>query len=219
MRPVSEPGASRPLDAPYPFLAETSSATDVRADMARSTRDKVAEIVELRRSVLTAWADQLAACGAAVARSGRGGGTVFTFGNGGSSTDANALASCFLLPVRGTPMAARALTTDAALLTALANDVGIEVVFARQVAAFAKAGDVAVGLSTSGGSANVLRGLEEAGRRNLVTVGFAGYEGGAMADAGLDFCFVVPSASVHRIQEAQTTLYHVLWEAAQARLG
>ncbi|BCB77727.1 SIS domain-containing protein [Phytohabitans flavus] len=102
------------------------------------------------------------------------------------------------------------------MLTALSNDVGYDVVFARQLAAFARAGDIAVGLSTSGGSTNVLRAFEEASRRGVLTVGLAGGGGGRMAESdAVDFLFAVPSASVHRVQEGQTTLYHVLWELTQ----
>ena len=98
-------------------------------------------------------------------------------------------------------------------MTALANDVAFDVVFARQLAALARPGDVAVGLSTSGNSANLIRGFDVAAREGLLTVGFAGYQGGQMAEMDvLDYLFVVPSASVHRIQEAQTTLYQALWE-------
>jgi D-sedoheptulose 7-phosphate isomerase len=108
------------------------------------------------------------------------------------------------------------LTDDIATVTALSNDVGFDVVFARQLGAFARAGDIALGLSTSGGSPNVLRAFEEASRRGLTTVGLAGYSGGKMAEAEtIDFLFVIPSSSVHRIQEAQTTLYQVLWEVVQ----
>jgi len=115
------------------------------------------------------------------------------------------------------------LTDDVATLTALANDVGFEVVFARQIAAAARPGDVALGLSTSGGSANVLRGFSAARERGLLTVGLAGYSGGPMAEAAargeIEHLFVMPSASVHRIQEAQTTTYHVLWELVQQALA
>ncbi len=105
-------------------------------------------------------------------------------------------------------------------VTALANDVGFEVVFARQLGASARAGDIAMGFSTSGGSANVLRAFDEASRRGLTTVGLAGYHGGSMAEADtIDHLFVIPSASVHRIQEAQTTVYHVLWELVQSALS
>jgi D-sedoheptulose 7-phosphate isomerase len=100
----------------------------------------------------------------------------------------------------------------------LGNDVGFDVVFARKLAAMGRAGDIAVAVSTSGGSENVIRALEQARRLGLLTVGLAGYDGGRMAEAALDFLFAVPSSSVHRIQEAQTTLYHVLWTLVQAEL-
>jgi len=106
------------------------------------------------------------------------------------------------------------------VVTALSNDIGFEVVFARQIAAFGRQGDVALGLSTSGNSENLIRGFEEARRRGLLTVGLAGYEGGKMAETdAIEHLFVVPSSSVHRIQEAQTTVYHVLFELTHAALG
>ncbi len=93
-------------------------------------------------------------------------------------------------------------------------------VFARQIAAFGRPGDIAVGLSTSGNSANLIRAFDEAARLGMVTVGLAGYDGGRMAEADtIEHLFVVPSASVHRIQEAQTSIYHVLWELVQHELG
>jgi D-sedoheptulose 7-phosphate isomerase len=213
------------VESLYPFLYRdgdgTGDVTAVLAEVRRSTAEKAVEIVELRRRMAVEYGDRLAACAAALAASFRAGGRLFTFGNGGSSTDAQAVAQLFLDPGPGTgrPLPAVALTTDVAVVTALSNDVGFEVVFARQLAAFARPGDVAVGLSTSGGSANVLRGFAEASRMGLVTVGFAGYDGGRMAAADtIEHLFVVPSASVHRIQEAQTTTYHVLWELTQSAL-
>jgi D-sedoheptulose 7-phosphate isomerase len=150
----------------------------------------------------------------------QGGGKLLAFGNGGSSTDAQDVVTTFMHPGGGArPLPAISLTSDVAVVTALSNDVGFEVVFARQVAAWGRPGDVAMGLSTSGGSANVLRAFEEASRRGLLTVGLAGYDGGKMAEADtIDHLFVVPSSSVHRIQEAQTTVYHVLWELTQQAL-
>jgi len=209
----------------YPFLyaGGGNAVSDVLAEVSRSTADKAAEIVALRQRVAADYADRLDACAAALAGSFRAGGRMFTFGNGGSSSDAQAVAQLFLGPGPGSrPLPAVARTTDVAVVTALSNDVGFEVVFARQLAAFARPGDVAVGLSTSGGSANVLAAFAEARRLGLVTVGFAGYDGGRMAEAAaagaIDHLFVVPSASVHRIQEAQTTTYHVLWELTQSCL-
>ncbi|MEU0564405.1 SIS domain-containing protein [Nonomuraea sp. NPDC005983] len=191
----------------YPFLRR--DPLDVEA----STVDKARESLALRQRVLNEFGPSLTACAAAMDAAFRAGGRLFTFGNGGSSTDAQSVAGLFT--AGGLP--AISLTCDAALLTALGNDVGFDVVFARQLAALGSAGDVAMALSTSGGSANVLRGLEEARRRGMVTVGFAGSGGGRMAQEHLaDHLFVVPSSSVHRIQEAQTTLYHVLWELTSA---
>ena len=113
----------------------------------------------------------------------------------------------------------RLLEADLAVVTALANDVGFDVVFARQLGAFGRPGDIAVGMSTSGNSDNLVRAFEEASRRGLLTIGLAGYQGGKMAELDtIDYLFVVPSSSVHRIQEAQTTVYHVLWELTQAAL-
>ena len=111
------------------------------------------------------------------------------------------------------PLPAFGLANDTSVVTALCNDVGVEVVFARQLAAFGGRNDIAVGLSTSGNSANLVRAFDEASRRGMLTIGLAGYDGGTMAELdSIDYLFVVPSSSVHRIQEAQTTIYQVLWE-------
>jgi D-sedoheptulose 7-phosphate isomerase len=209
----------------YPFLhAAPVDPAALLADVARSTREKVAEIERLRADVLAAEAGALAACAAAMAARFDRGGRLLAFGNGGSSTDAMAVASMYVDPGPGwRALPALALPADVATLTALANDVGFDVVFARPLAAAARAGDIAFGLSTSGNSANVLRGLTAARERSLLTVATAGYAGGAMAEAAarreIDHMLVVPSASVHRIQEAQTTCYHVLWELVQRALG
>jgi D-sedoheptulose 7-phosphate isomerase len=200
----------------YPFLEPTppSDPAAVLADVTRSTREKVEEIALLRAAVVEADADRLAACATAMAARFAAGGRMYTFGNGGSATDADALAALFVEPGPGyRPLPAAALTDDVATLTALANDVGFDVVFSRQVATFGRTGDIAVGLSTSGSSANLGPAFAEARRRGLLTIGFAGGDGGAMATSrDIDHLFVVPSSSVHRIQETQTTLYHVLWE-------
>ena len=209
------------VESLYPFLYE--GATDVDAVLrhaTQSTVEKVGEIAALRQSVIDTLGPELERCATALAAALDGGGRLFTFGNGGSSTDADAVARLFLDPPHGRPLAAQSLTSDAAVVTALANDVGFEVVFARQLAAFGRPGDFAFGISTSGGSANVLAAFAEARRLGLHTIGVAGYDGGAMAEAGtVEHLFVVPSASVHRIQEAQTTVYHVLWTLTQEALG
>ncbi|MFA1541104.1 D-sedoheptulose-7-phosphate isomerase [Actinomadura monticuli] len=205
----------------YPFLYAGGTGLDtLLEDVRRSTIDKANEIVRLRETVLEEYAEDLAACAARMADAFRGGGRLFTFGNGGSSTDAQDVAALFLNP-GGTarPLPALALTNDAAVVTALSNDIGFEVVFARQLAAFGRPGDIALALSTSGNSDNLIAALREAARRGMTVVGLAGYTGGQMAETpGLHHLFVVPSSSVHRIQEAQTTIYHALWELTQREL-
>jgi D-sedoheptulose 7-phosphate isomerase len=208
-------------EALYPFLYDEPQGLEAVLEAVRkSTAEKADEIVAVRRLVAERYGEQLEVCARAMAERFAGGGRLLTFGNGGSSTDAAAVAGAFLSGAdKGRPLPALTLTADVAVLTALGNDVGFDVVFARQVAAIGRPGDMAMAVSTSGGSENVLRALDEARRRGLLTVGLAGYEGGRMAEAGLDFLFAIPSASVHRIQEAQTTLYHVLWSLVQAELA
>lgn len=209
----------------YPFLyGHTTNAAELLTDVSRSTREKVVEIGRLRETMLVSDGPSLAACASAMAERFDQGGRLYVFGNGGSSTDALAIATLYTTPgPSARPLPAVALPADVATLTALANDVGFEVVFARPIAAAGRPADIAMGLSTSGGSANVLRGLEAAHRSGLLSVGLAGYSGGAMAEAAergeLDHLFVMSSASVHRIQEAQTTVYQVLWELVQVALG
>lgn len=205
----------------YPFLyADESNLEAVLEEVRGSTVQKVAEIVDLRGEVAQQDSGRMIECAMVMARSFAKGRKLLAFGNGGSSTDAQDVACMFLHPSgRARPLPALCLTNDIAVVTALSNDVGFDVVFARQIAAFGQAGDIAVGLSTSGNSSNVIRAFDEASRRGLITVGLAGYDGGKMAEVDtIDYLFVVPSASVHRIQEAQTTTYHVLWELIQRAL-
>jgi D-sedoheptulose 7-phosphate isomerase len=218
-QPAAETGGR--ADMLYPFLRPGDGGIDgVVEEVTRSTAEKARETAALRREVLGELGPRLVACADDLAAAFGGGGRLFTFGNGGSSTDAQATAQLFLAPGpggRGLP--AVSLTGDAALLTALGNDVGFEVIFARQLAALGAPGDVAMAMSTSGGSVNVLRGLEAARRRGMLTVGFAGSGGGRMAEAGVvDHLFVIPSSSVHRVQEAQATVCHVLWDLVQRAL-
>jgi D-sedoheptulose 7-phosphate isomerase len=187
----------------------------------RSTVDKAREIIELRATVLERAGRSMLDCAGEMAERFAAGGRLLAFGNGGSSTDAQDLVSLFLSPGgQARPLPAFGLTNDIAVITALSNDVGFDVVFARQIAAFGRRGDIAVGLSTSGNSANLLRAFDEASRRGLFTIGIAGYDGGKMAELDtIDYLFVVPSPSVHRVQETQTTLYHALWELTLDALG
>jgi D-sedoheptulose 7-phosphate isomerase len=190
----------------YPFLAAGGGGrAAVRADLCASGVAKLRALADLREVTVAAARAALTHCARALGDALRGGAALWTFGNGGSQTDADWAADCFA--------SARSLANDPAVLSALANDVGFERVFARQVAAFARAGDIALGISTSGSSENVVAGLCEAKRRGLTTIGLAGGDGGRLAHSeDLDFLFVVPSDSVHRIQEVQGTFYHLLSE-------
>jgi D-sedoheptulose 7-phosphate isomerase len=214
-------GGHEAMEALYPFLyADSSDLSAVLEQVRASTVDKAREIGDLRHEVLIRDADRIADCAQQAAARFRAGGRLFAFGNGGSATDAQQLATLFLNPGGGVrPLPAFGLANDTSVVTALCNDIGVEVVFARQLGAFARPNDIAVGLSTSGNSANLLRAFDEASRRGMLTIGLAGYDGGKMAELDtIDYLFVAPSASVHRIQEAQTTVYQILWELTVAAL-
>jgi D-sedoheptulose 7-phosphate isomerase len=221
MRQENQAGAEA-MESLYPFLySDTSDLPAVLEQVRNSTVAKAAEILELRRVIAARDGARLAECAIQAAARFAAGGRLFAFGNGGSATDAQQLATLFLNPGGSyRPLAAFGLANDTSVVTALCNDVGVEVVFARQLAAFGGRNDIAVGLSTSGNSGNLLRAFDEASRRGMLTIGLAGYEGGKMAELDtIDYLFVAPSASVHRIQEAQTTIYQVLWELTLAALG
>jgi len=216
-------GGARPeMEALYPFLySGGSDLPAVLAQVRASTVAKAAEITELRRVIAGQDSGRLAAAAAEAAARFAAGGRLLAFGNGGSATDAQQLATLFLNPGSGArPLPAFALANDTSVVTALCNDIGVEVLFARQLAAIGTSSDIAVGLSTSGNSENLVRAFEEAGRRGMLTIGLAGYAGGKMAELdSIDYLFVAPSASVHRIQEAQTTVYHVLWGLTAAAVA
>jgi D-sedoheptulose 7-phosphate isomerase len=209
------------LDALYPFLYDGAGLDDgTVAVAAESARRKVDEVIELRAAVGAAQGDAIERCAEDVAARVAAGGTVIAFGNGGSSTDAEEVVHAFAdPPPPARPVPALALVSEVAVLTALSNDVGFEVVFARQLDVFARQGDVAVALSTSGGSRNVLAGLERARAKGLLTVALAGGDGGLLTGSDVvDHLFTIPSRSVHRVQEVQTTVTHVLREAVSERL-
>jgi D-sedoheptulose 7-phosphate isomerase len=197
----------------YPFIeADERDAPALVADLASSARAKMADSAALRAITLERSGDVLERAGAEMANRFRGGGRLFAFGNGGSSTDAEGIVDVFGTPSDRPPLPGLSLVDDPAVLSALANDVGFELVFSRQLIAHARSGDIAVGFSTSGDSPNVLRAFEEASRRHVLTIGLCGYEGGEMASSdAVDYCLVVRSESVHRIQETQNALSLRLW--------
>jgi len=212
---------AEPTNFLYPFIDATErDSTGLLVDLAASARGKMAQSRDLQLATLAKCADALERCGEQMAARFERGGRLFTFGNGGSATDAEATANLFRHPPAARPLPACSLVDDRAVLTALANDVGFELVFSRQLIAHARAGDMAIGLSTSGNSDNVMKAFAEAKKRGLLTVGLCGYEGGAMAgNNDIDHCLVVRSDSVHRIQESQDALVFELWSVVQRHLG
>ena len=181
------------------------------ADVQASTLQKGRDVTELRRGIDL---ERIERCAidlrARLARGGR----LISFGNGGSSTDAqDAAVDCL---ARGWP--AIALNNDVATVTAVGNDVGFDNVFARQLIPLARPDDVALAISTSGSSPNVVAGLEEAHRRGMVTIGITGYDGGRLAELDwLDHLFVVGSDYVPRLQEVHATIYHLLLDQVGTR--
>ncbi|AOW93515.1 phosphoheptose isomerase [Rhodococcus sp. WMMA185] len=204
----------------YPFIdSEETDAESLLDDLAASARSKAAESARLQQESLDEYGEGLTAAGIDMADRFRRGGRLYTFGNGGSSTDAATLASLFSRPAQGRPVAAWSLAADQAVVTALGNDVGFDLIFKRQIIAHARDRDIAIALSTSGNSDDLMTALTEAKERGLLTIGFAGHEGGRMAVADyLDFCFTVHSQSIHRIQESHAMLGYRLWSVAQEHM-
>jgi D-sedoheptulose 7-phosphate isomerase len=205
----------------YPFIeGDERDVGSLLVDLGHSAEAKVTASAELRRTTLDNSTDIIERAASAMTDRFLAGGRLFVFGNGGSSTDAASLASLFVRPPWGRPLPARNLVDDSAVLTALGNDVGFELVFSRQLIAHAGALDIAVGLSTSGNSRNLLQCFAEAVGRGLLTIGLAGYNGGEMAASPhVQHCLVVDADSVHRIQETQAALGFALWRAVQTGLA
>ncbi len=202
----------------YPFLDRQDAALEPLVDdTRRSVLAKANEIGALRRETLTEGRDELLAAARTLRRSFDDGGKLLAFGNGGSATDAMDVVADFRAPPQGwCPRAALDLTGDAAILTALANDIGPEVLFQRQLIAYGLPGDVALAISTSGSSANIVAALAGARRRGLATIALVGYDGGRIAAERLaDHVVVTRSEHIPRIQEAQASAYHVLRELVE----
>jgi D-sedoheptulose 7-phosphate isomerase len=162
----------------------------------------------------------IVAAAEAVATAVRAGGKVLVFGNGGSAADAQHLSAELVgrLKRERQAIAAMALSADMSVLTAIANDYSFDRVFARQIEALGRAGDVAVGISTSGSSKNVLAGIEAARDAGLTTIGFTGRDGGALGRS-VDIHVNVPEPDTARAQEVQRTLLHILCELVERELA
>lgn len=211
------------LRALYPFqYGDTADGPSETAALLESIRQKAAESIEVEREFFAASGERVLAAARALAQVYRRSGKLFTMGNGGSACDASHVAVEFLHPVTtGRPaLPAIDLGADRSFLTAVANDVGFEHAYARQLAALARPGDALLGISTSGRSENLMRAFRKAKELGLTTFGLAGMEGGAMAESdALDHVLVVRHDSIHRIQECHVAIYHILWDLVHTLLA
>jgi D-sedoheptulose 7-phosphate isomerase len=185
-------------------------------------RQKAEDSVVTKRRFFERNGPAVVAVANAIADVYRRDGRLFSMGNGGSSCDAAHVAVEFLHPVTaGRPaLAAVNLVADTAMMTAVGNDVGIAHIFVRQVIAQARRGDALIGISTSGNSENLMTAFAKAKEMGVVTIGLSGHDGGRMAAGGaLDHCLVVPSDSIHRIQETHVAIYHILWDLVHTLLA
>jgi D-sedoheptulose 7-phosphate isomerase len=185
------------------------AAGELAAKVSRQAR----EVVALKEQFFAENADRIVACCEAMARAFDQGGRLFAMGNGGSSCDAIHLSVEFMHPIieKRPPLPAISLTTDMAIITGVGNDQDFAMVYAQQLRMLARPGDMALGVSTSGKSANVNRALQAAREMGVLTIGFSGRDGGRMPPV-CDHCFIVPSFSIPRIQETHETLLHIIWD-------
>jgi D-sedoheptulose 7-phosphate isomerase len=215
VRRVHDAGASSFL---YPFLGEEEAQLEpVVRDVQRSVLMKAQEVGALRAQTLGENGGTLIAAAGALRAGFERGGKLLALGNGGSATDAMDVVADFRSPAGGgCARPTLDLTEDAAILTAIANDIGTEAIFSRQVIAYGRPGDGLLALSTSGNSANVIEALAEGRRRGLRTVAMVGYDGGRIAAQALaDQVIVTRSEHIPRIQEAQASAYHALRELVE----
>lgn len=199
----------------YPFLGQQKQGdASLLEEVAASIRMKVSDDAKLRAQVSDQEAEHIAAAALAIEERIARGGKLITFGNGGSATDANDFAIDCVMPPEGyRPIPAVSLALEPANISALANDVGTDVIFLRQLIAHARPEDIAVGISTSGGSRNIVAALEEARKRGLLTIGLLGHDGGEIVRRGLaDHALIVRSDYIPRIQEVQASVYHIIRE-------
>jgi D-sedoheptulose 7-phosphate isomerase len=199
----------------YPFLGrDKQPASDALTEVAASIRMKSADDSTLRRQVAHEQADAIGDAARAIRGRLARGGKLILFGNGGSATDANDWAlDCVAPPAGYAPIPAVSLSLEPANITAIANDIGTEVIFLRQLIAHARPDDVAVAISTSGGSRNLVAALEAARKRGLMTMALLGYDGGEIGRRNLaDMSLIVRCDYIPRIQEVQASIYHIVRE-------
>ncbi|MGE0704351.1 MAG: SIS domain-containing protein [Vicinamibacterales bacterium] len=206
----------------YPFLGrDRQPASDTAGEVAASIRAKAAEVSALRTAVGFDQAEAMGEAALAIRQRLSRGGKIIALGNGGSATDANDLVlDCVGPPPGLVPIPAVSLSLEAASVTAIANDVGTEAIFLRQLVAHAMRDDVVVVFSTSGGSRNIVAALEEARKRELLTIAFVGYDGGEIGRRSLaDIPLIVRSDYIPRIQEVHASMYHLVRQLIEVSHG
>jgi D-sedoheptulose 7-phosphate isomerase len=210
----------------YPFLYDDAEPVEswdtVLADTRASTLRKCADVMSLRRQLRDEYADRLVDASVAMASAFASGGKLIAFGNGGSATDANdAAADCLIPPfAEWRRLPAIALSSDIGVVTGVANDVGFDSVYSRQIIALGESSDIALGFSTSGTSPNIVAAFGEARERGMLCIALSGNDGGELAKPGVvDYCFVGRLEYIPRIQEGHATLWHTLLELTQTILA
>jgi len=203
----------------YPFLHEDQKdSKELMEELGFSLLEKARESVAVKTRFFAENKDTILAASLQMAKTFHQGRKLLVCGNGGSATDAQHIAVEFMHPITvgRKALPAICLTNDMAMVTAVANDVGFDDIFARQLIALASPGDVLLGISTSGNSENLMHAFATGRRLKLVTIGFAGNDGGQMTELSakglLDYCLTIPTSSIHRIQETHVTLYHIMWD-------
>lgn len=187
---------------------------------AEKIQRKCGESVEMKEKFFAKYAEQLETLSREMATRFADGKKLLTMGNGGSLADALHFAVEFTHPIieKRAAFPAIPLMTDIATMTAVSNDIDFSRVYVNQLRLLGQPGDMALAVSTSGKSPNLIYALEEAHRKQMLTIAWAGKDGGRFPDVA-DYCFIVPSYSIHRIQEVHATLVHVLWDLIHIALG
>ncbi len=207
----------------YPFLhGERQDPDAMRRALLESVHQKAQDSVATKQRFFAGHGPAVVAAAQAIAGVYRRNGRIFSMGNGGSSCDAAHFAVEFMHPVTaGRPaLTAVNLAGDMAMVTAAGNDIGIGHIFLRPLIALARRGDGLIGFSTSGCSENIMAAFATAKQMGLATIGLTGHDGGKMAQStDLDHCLVVPSDSIHRIQETHMATYHILWDLVHTLLS
>src|SRR5438128_265468 len=209
----------------YPFLHEVNKKpSDLISDLKFSLLEKARESAETKTRFFQEHQETILSASLSIAKVFYQGGKLLICGNGGSATDAQHVAVEFMHPITvgRKALPAICLTNDMAMVTAVSNDVGFADVFSRQIIALGRESDILLAISTSGNSDNLMHAIDTARKMKLITIGYAGGDGGKMAEmhAGqrLDHCLTVPTSSIHRIQESHVALYHTMWDMVHTYL-